>query len=140
MRGRAAAPKGTKSCRTQGTFVCSFVRPSVHPPPQVLSGLKSALSGLKSALPGLKSSLSGLASERADFRPRKADFWPERTGFRAERANLRPVRSDTRRVRADFRPERVTFTKGTEKSFPPPQISKWCFLGPCYCRRASLTG
>ena len=30
--------------------------------------------------------------------------------------------------------------KGKEKTFPPPQISKWCFLGPCYCRRASLTG
>ena len=31
MRGRAAAPKGTKSCRTQGTFVCSFVSPSIRP-------------------------------------------------------------------------------------------------------------
>ena len=42
MRGsRAAAPKGTKSCRIQGTFVRPFIRPSV---PQVLSGLKSALS------------------------------------------------------------------------------------------------
>ena len=60
----AAAPKGTKSCRTQGTFVRlsirPLVRPSVCPPPQALSGLKFALSGLKSALSGLKSTLLGL--------------------------------------------------------------------------------
>ena len=65
MRGRAAAPKGMKSCRIQGTFVHSSVRPS----PQALSGLKSALSGLESALSGLKSVLTGLESEEADFRP-----------------------------------------------------------------------
>merc|ERR1711911_250311 len=45
----AAAPKGTKSCRTQGDF-CSSFRHSVRSSPQALSGLKFALSGLKSAL------------------------------------------------------------------------------------------
>ena len=69
MGGRAAVPKGTQSCRTQGTFIHSFVRSFirlfVRPfvcPPQALSGLKSALSGLKSAFSGLKSALSGLES------------------------------------------------------------------------------
>ena len=54
----AAAPKGPKSCRTQGDFrlsVCSSMRP-----PKALSSLKSALSELKSTLSGLKSALSGL--------------------------------------------------------------------------------
>ena len=39
----AAAPKRTNSCRTQGTFVHSFVHPFVHLSPQTLFGLKSAL-------------------------------------------------------------------------------------------------
>ena len=42
--------------------VRSFVCPFVRPPPQALSGLKSALSGQKSTLSGLKSALSGLES------------------------------------------------------------------------------
>merc|ERR1712074_280124 len=83
MRGRAAAPKGTKSCRTQGTFVCSFVCPSVRP--------------------------SVLESARADFRPERADSRPERIGFRSERANFRPKRADLRPARADFRPEKSDF-------------------------------
>ena len=61
----AAAPKGTKPCRTQGDFCSSIylsVRPFVRLPPQALSGLKSALSGLKSTLSGLKSALSSLES------------------------------------------------------------------------------
>ena len=59
----AAAPRGTKSCRTQGNFfssICLFVRISIRLSPQALSEFallaqKSALSGLKSALSGLKS-------------------------------------------------------------------------------------
>ena len=61
----AAAPKGTKSFRTQGDFslsVCPFVCPSVCQSPHALSGLKIALSGLKSTFSGLKSALSGLES------------------------------------------------------------------------------
>ena len=103
MGGRAAAPKGMKSCRTQGTFV----RLSVRPPPQTLLGLKSALLGLKSAFSGLKSSLSGLESEKADFRAEKADSRPERADFRPERADFRPERADFRPERADFRSERT---------------------------------
>ena len=45
---RAAAPKGTKSSRSQGTSI-RFFHPSA---PQALSALKSALSGLNSALSG----------------------------------------------------------------------------------------
>ena len=55
---QGSAPKGTKSCRTQGTFVHSSARSSICPP--AFSGLKFALSGLKSTLSGLKSTLSGL--------------------------------------------------------------------------------
>ena len=90
----AAAPKGTKSCRTQGDFRSSF-RPSVHPSvrsPQALSGLKSALSGLKFTLSDLKSALSGLESVRADFRPERTDFRPGRADLRPERADSRPER------------------------------------------------
>ena len=90
----AAAPKGTKSCRTQGTFVHSFVCPFVRlfVPPD-LSGLKSALSGLKSSLSGLKSALSGLESVRADLRPKRADFRSERADSRPERVDFRPERA-----------------------------------------------
>ena len=105
MRGRAAAPKGTKSCKTQGDFYLSVCL-SVCPP-QALSGLKSALSGLKSALSGLKSALSGLDSEGADFRPERANFRPERADSRPERTDFRPERADFRPERADFRPERA---------------------------------
>ena len=48
----AAAPKGTKSCRTRGDFRLSF-HPSFRlfvPPQACLSDLKSALSGHKSVL------------------------------------------------------------------------------------------
>ena len=107
MRGRAAAPKGTNSCRIQVTFVCLSFRPSIRPSPQVLSGLKSAPSSLKSALSGLKSALSGLESERADFRPERADSRPERKGVKSERADFRPERAYSRPERADFRPERA---------------------------------
>ena len=69
MVSRAAAPKGTKSCRTQGdfrSFVRSFVRTCVRPPLSglilALSGSKLAPSGLKSALPDLTYALSGLKS------------------------------------------------------------------------------
>ena len=89
MRGsRAAAPKGTKSCRRSFVYlsVCPFVRP-----PQALLGLKSALSGLKSTLSGLKSALPGLESERADLRPERADFRLERAdqGLRGLISGLR---------------------------------------------------
>ena len=56
----AAAPKGTKSCRTQGDF--HLFRLFICPSPQALPGQTSALSGLYSILSGLKSALSGLES------------------------------------------------------------------------------
>ena len=58
----AAAPKGIKSSRTQGTSVRSSVCLIVRSSPQALSSLKSTLSGLKSTLSGMKSALE---SERA---------------------------------------------------------------------------
>ena len=71
VRGsRAAAPKGNKSCRTQGdflSFVFSFIHSFDHlfvspslKPQTALSSLKSALSSFKSALPGFQSTPSCL--------------------------------------------------------------------------------
>ena len=69
---QGSGPEG--DCRTQGTFVHSFIHPSVRlSAPQALSGLKSFLSGLKSALLGLKSALSDSSPESADFRPERTD-------------------------------------------------------------------
>ena len=59
VRGsRAAAPKGTKSCRTQGDFCWSCLR----------------------------SKKADLRPKRANFRPEKVDCRPERADFRPERA------------------------------------------------------
>ena len=65
----AAAPKGTKSCRTQGDF-----RLFVHPP-----------------------FIYDLRLERADLkpkRPERAYLRPERADLRLERDDLRPDRTD----------------------------------------------
>ena len=85
----AAAPKGTKSCRTQGTSV----RLSVRPSPQALSALKSALFGPKSTL-------SGVETARKDLRPKRNYFRPERADSRSKRADFRPERADFRAERA----------------------------------------
>ena len=60
--------------RTQGIFV----RPSIHPTPQALSGLKSALSGLKSALSGLESEegVDRRTDGRTDGRTNKQNKFP----------------------------------------------------------------
>ena len=103
----AAAPKGTKSCRTQRTLVCPSVQSSVcsSPPgpfrPEICP-LRSLICPLrpeicpfrtetcplrpKSVLQGLKSALLDSRPEIADFRPERADFLPERADFRPERA------------------------------------------------------
>ena len=78
---QGSGPEGDKVLKNSGglSFVRPFVCPSIRPPPQALSDLKSALSDLKFTLSDLESALSGFESERANF-------WPERADFRSERA------------------------------------------------------
>ena len=57
---RAAAPKGTKSCRTRGVL---FIRPFIL--------------------------RANMKPERTYCRPGRADFWPKRVDFRLERADYR---------------------------------------------------
>ena len=71
----AVAPKGIKSCRTQGYFrssVCPFIRSFVC-----------------LLLPSQAWNLSSQASNLSYLRPEKADFRPERADFRPERADFR---------------------------------------------------
>ena len=79
MRGsRAAAPKGTKSCRTQGDFRLSY-----------LKKLMRCYRGLTEGLQEPK-----LRSKRADVRPYNANWKLERAELRPERARLRLERSE----------------------------------------------
>ena len=74
MRGsRAAALKGTKSCRTQGDFHLS-----IHH------------SGGMDFRPDRRD----FRTERADFKPEKADFSPERSDFEPERSDGGDERND----------------------------------------------
>ena len=75
MRGsRAAAPKGSKSCRTQGDFC--------------LSGLKKLMRCYR----GLQD--PKLRPKKADGRPDNANLKLERADLRLERAGLRLERSE----------------------------------------------
>ena len=78
MRGsRAAAPKGTKSCRTQGDFRSSCLKKWIR----CYRGLTEGLQGPK------------LRSKTADVRPQNANWKLERADFRSERADFRPERA-----------------------------------------------
>ena len=78
MGSRAAAPKGTMSCRTQGDF-CSFVR-------LLYDGLRT-----------------DLRPEEAE--PDNNNLKPQRDGFRLEMANLKLKRAEWRPERVDLRTE-----------------------------------
>ena len=138
----AAAPKGMKSCRTQGTFVrlfvCSSIRSSFSGLKSALSGLRSAFSGLIFALSGQKPVLSGLKStlsflesalsdsrqERADFRPKRADFRPERTDFRPERAwGVQSTDGQTDRRMNEWKNESPVFYRTSSPLGPLPCLS-----------------
>ena len=74
MRGsRAAAPKGTKSCRTQGDFRSSCLKKWMR----CYSGLTEGLHEPR------------LRSEKADVRPENANRKLERADLRLERAGIR---------------------------------------------------
>ena len=74
MKGsRAAAPKGTKSCRTQGDFRSSCLNKWMR----CYSGLTEGLHEPK------------LGSEKADERPENANRKLERADLRLGRAGLR---------------------------------------------------
>ena len=79
MRGsRAAAPKGTKSCRTQGDFRSSCLKKWMI----CYRGLTEGLQEPK------------LRSKKADVRPENANRKLERADLRLERAGLRLERSE----------------------------------------------
>ena len=79
MRGsRAAAPKGTKSCRTQGDFRSSYLKKWMR----CYRGLTEGIQEPK------------LRSKKADIRPQNADWKLERANLRLERAGLRDERPE----------------------------------------------
>ena len=75
---RAAVPKGTNSCRTQGDFRSSY--------------LKKWMSCYRGLTEGIQK--PKLRSKKADRRPENADWKFERADLRLERAGLRPKRSE----------------------------------------------
>ena len=79
MRGsRAAAPKGTKSCRTQGDFRSSYLRKWMR----CYRGLTEGIQEPK------------LRSKKADIRPENANWKLEGAYLRVQRAGLRLERSE----------------------------------------------
>ena len=77
-RSRAAAPKGTKSCRTQGDFRSSCLKMWMRCYRGLTEGPKEPK----------------LRSKKADVRPENADWKLERADLRLERAGLRLERPE----------------------------------------------
>ena len=75
---RAAAPKGTKSCRTQGEFRSSCLKKRMRCDRGLTEGLQEPK----------------LRSKKADVRPENANWKLERADLRLERAGLRLERSE----------------------------------------------
>ena len=74
MRGsRAAAPKGTKSCRTQGDFRSSYLKKWMR----CYRGLTDGIQEPK------------LRSEKADIRPKNVDWKLERADLKPDSNKLR---------------------------------------------------
>ena len=81
MRGsRAAAPKGTKSCRTQGDFRSSC--------------LKKWMRCNRELTEGLQEPKAKLRSKKTDARPENANWKLGRADLRLERAGLRLERPE----------------------------------------------
>ena len=78
MRGRTAAPKGTKSCRTQEVFRSSYLKKWMR----CYRGLKEGLQEPK------------LSSKKADVRPENTNWKLERADLKLERAGLRLERPE----------------------------------------------
>ena len=74
----AAAPKGTKSCRTQGDFRSSYLKKWMR----CYRGLTEGIQEPK------------LRSKKADIRPENANWKLERADLRLERAGLRLERPE----------------------------------------------
>ena len=75
---RAAAPKGAKSCRTQGDFCSSYLKKWMR----CYRGLTEGLQEPK------------LRSKKADVRPENANWKLKRADLRLERAGLGLERSE----------------------------------------------
>ena len=79
MRGsRAAAPKGTKSCRTQGDFRSSYLKKLMRCYRELTEGIQDPK----------------LRFKKADSRPENADWKLERADLKLERAELRLERPE----------------------------------------------
>ena len=76
-RSRAAAPKGTKSCRTQGDF-CSFCLKKWMRCYRGLQGLQE---------PKLRSKMADVRPQNANRKLERADLMLERAGLRLERSD-----------------------------------------------------
>ena len=78
----AAAPKGTKSCRTQGDFrssvhpsVCLSVRPSVRPP--LIRPLRPQIWLLRPQIWPLRPEIQPLRPQIQPLRPQTWPLWPQ---------------------------------------------------------------
>ena len=111
MRGRAAASKGTKSCRT----------------PQTLSGLKSVLSDLNSALSGLKSALSALESALSGLKSALSCLKFTLLGLKSALSDLESALSGLKSGWTDGR------TDGMTNESPPVFYRTSSPLGPLPC-------
>ena len=77
MRGsRAAAPKGTKSCRTQGDFRSSYLKKLMRCNRGLPEGIRE---------PKLRFKKADLRLENAEGKLERADLKLERAGLRLER-------------------------------------------------------
>ena len=75
---RAAAPKGTKSCRTQGDFRSSCLK-------KWMSCYKGLTKGLQE--PKLRSKTADVRRQNANRKLERADLMLERAGLRLERSD-----------------------------------------------------
>ena len=81
MGSRAAAPKGTKSCRTQGDFCSSCLKKWMRCYRELTDGLQEPK----------------LRSKKADVRPENANRKLKRADLKLERAGLGLERSEDRK-------------------------------------------
>ena len=95
MKGsRAAAPKGTKSCRTQGDFRSSCLKKLLR----CYRGLTEGFQEYK-----LRFKMADVRPENNNWRLKRADLRPERPGLTPERLELKPKRPDLRPEVLDLR-------------------------------------
>ena len=103
-------PSNSKSCKTQGTFVCSFVRSSPPGP------LRPEFCPLRAEIYTLKPEIYPLRPRICLLRPKICSLWPEICPLRPYQALNLPSQIQGLRgpEMADFRLERVDFSPGMD--------------------------